>query len=230
MEVLLEAEHVSKGYRRGNGKNIEVLSDVSLQVMRGQCLGLVGESGCGKSTLCRLLAGLERPSSGRISYEGRLMENMKRQRKIQMVFQNSFDAVCHHMTAFQIIAEPLENFFGMGKRAARMEAGRLMEMVGLPAADMAKYPAQFSGGQLQRICIARALAARPERILLDEPLSSLDVSVQAQILNLLADLKKEQNLTYILVSHDLKAVYYLSDTILVMKQGRVTLCRACRSF
>ncbi len=225
MEALLEIKNLKKSYRRGGGKRLDVLNGVSLSLPAGECLGLVGESGCGKSTLCRLIAGLETWEGGEILFRGRTLSGRrdeKEQRsRIQMVFQNSFDAVSPHMTAFQIISEPLENFFHMKKAARRKEAARLLAQVGLPAADLEKYPAQFSGGQLQRVCIARALAARPELLILDEPLSSLDVSVQAQILNLLADLKEELRLTCILVSHDRKAVYYLADRILTMQGGRL---------
>lgn len=221
MDTFLEVRQVSKEYRRGAGERVEALSDVSFELPAGKCLGLVGESGCGKSTLCRLITGLERPTSGEILYGGEPIGNLRKRGEIQMVFQNSLDAVNLHMNAFRIISEPLENFFSMKKSRRRDEVGRLLKLVGLSEADMGKYPSQFSGGQLQRVCIARALAAKPKLLILDEPLSSLDVSVQAQILNLLADLKEKLALTCILVSHDLKAVYYLSDALVVMYGGRV---------
>lgn len=219
MEPILEIRHLNKCYRRGRKDTVEAVRDMSFLLYPGQCLGLVGESGCGKSTLCRMITGLERPSSGQILFHQQPLQAKTSRGKIQMVFQNSLDAVSLHMDAFHIISEPLENFFRMNRMECRREAVRLIELVGLSAADLDKYPRQFSGGQLQRICIARAIAAKPELLLLDEPLSSLDVSVQAQILNLLADLKKELKLTCILISHDLEAVYYLSDTILIMYGG-----------
>lgn len=221
MKPLLEVHHVSKTYRRGRKGRTEALQDLSFTLPRGCCLGIVGESGCGKSTLCRLITGLERPTSGQILYNGIPIPSKKLRGKIQMVFQNSLDSVNLHATAFQIISEPLENFTSMTRTQRQAEVGRLMELVGLPAEDMWKYPQQFSGGQLQRICIARALAAKPELLILDEPLSSLDVSVQAQLLNLLAELKQSLNLTCILISHDLEAVYYLSDALLILYGGQI---------
>lgn len=221
MEPLLEVRDVRKVYRRGRRGQVEAVRGLSFSLSQGTCLGLVGESGCGKSTLCRILSGLEAPSSGEVLYRGEPVSLRQCRGRIQMVFQNSLDAVNLHASAFHIISEPLENFFRMDKKSRRQEVGQLMELVGLPAGDMDKYPQQFSGGQLQRICIARALAARPELLLLDEPLSSLDVSVQAQLLNLLSELKRTLNLTCLLISHDLEAVYHLSDAILVMYGGRL---------
>ncbi len=220
MEELLSVREVSKNYRRESGKMIKAVDQVSFFVRKGSCLGVVGESGCGKSTLCRMIAGIEKPSDGNICFQGKEYTNKKRN-AIQLVFQNSLDAVNLHLNTYQIIAEPLENFFYMKKKERIREVERLLKLVGLKPEDMEKYPQQFSGGQLQRVCIARALAAEPELLLLDEPLSSLDVSVQAQLLNLLADLKKDLNLTCILVSHDLEAVYYLADEIVVMYGGRL---------
>ncbi len=221
MEPLLEVRNVRKVYRRGRHDQTDAVCGLSFSLRQGTCLGLVGESGCGKSTLCRLLSGLELPTSGEILYRGKPVSLRQCRGRIQMVFQNSLDAVNLHTTAFHIISEPLENFFHMDKNNRRQEVGRLMALVGLPAGDMDKYPQQFSGGQLQRICIARALAAKPELLILDEPLSSLDVSVQAQLLNLLSELKRTLHLTCLLISHDLEAVYYLSDAILVMYGGRL---------
>lgn len=221
MGTLLEVKNLNKEYRRGIRDKVSALTDISFSLNHGMCLGLVGESGCGKSTLCRLLAGLEQPSSGQILYQGEPLKNLKRRGEIQMVFQNSLDAVNLHLNAYHIISEPLENFFYMPGAKRREEVRRLLELVGLSGDDMYKYPAQFSGGQLQRVCIARALAARPKLLILDEPLSSLDVSVQAQILNLLLNLKEKLDLTCILVSHDLRAVYYLSDAVIVMYGGRL---------
>lgn len=220
MEEFLSVKEVGKKYRRESGRVTQAVDQVSFSCRKGSCLGIVGESGCGKSTLCRMIAGMEAPSDGKIYFQGKEYPNKKRN-AIQMVFQNSLDAVNLHLNTYQIIAEPLENFFHMKKKERILEVERLLKLVGLKPEDMEKYPRQFSGGQLQRVCIARALAAKPELLLLDEPLSSLDVSVQAQLLNLLSDLKKELNLTCLLVSHDLKAVYYLADEIVVMYGGRL---------
>lgn len=221
MEPLLEVRELYKVYERGKKSREAALNGVSFQLFQGKCLGVVGESGCGKSTLCRLITGLERSASGQVLFRGKPAEQQNRRGSIQMVFQNSLDAVNLYINVGKIISEPLVNFFHMNRRDRLKEVGRLMELVGLSPEDMWKYPRQFSGGQLQRICIARALAAKPELLLLDEPLSSLDLTVQAQLLNLLSDLKGSLNLTCILVSHDLEAVYYLSDAILVMYGGRV---------
>lgn len=219
MDFLLEAQGLRKTYHRGRSGRAEAVRDVSFSLSYGTCLGLVGESGCGKSTLCRILAGLEQPTAGGVLYRGAPLTPGRVRGGIQMVFQNSLDSVNLHMDIFHIISEPLENLFHMRGEVSRREVSRLLEMVGISPGDMDKYPQQFSGGQLQRVCIARALAARPKLLLLDEPLSSLDVSVQAQILNLLADLKSALDLTCILVSHDLEAIYYLADALMVMYGG-----------
>lgn len=216
---LLEVCGVGKSYRGRKRGRTAAVRGVCFSLKRGRCLGVVGESGCGKSTLCRIIAGIEKPDFGEIRYCGAPADYKKDRQKIQMVFQNSMDAVNLHLNAEKIISEPLENFFSMDREGRRREASRLMELVGLSPEDMGKYPKQFSGGQLQRICIARALAAKPELLILDEPLSSLDVSVQAQLLNLLKDLQEKLGLTCILVSHDLEAVYYLADGLAVMYGG-----------
>jgi oligopeptide/dipeptide ABC transporter ATP-binding protein len=202
---------------------------MSFTVKKGACVGLVGESGCGKSTLARLIAGLETPSAGEIRLEGRpvhckqgwVTSSAAFHKKVQMIFQDSLDAVNPRHSAKTIISEPLVNFTSMGKAEIAQRVDELLSQVGLRPSDGEKFPHEFSGGQLQRICIARALAPKPELLVLDEPLSSLDVSVQAQILNLLHDLREQLGLTYILISHDPEAVYYLSDSVVVMYGGRV---------
>ena len=238
-KMILEAEQVSRHYHGPGKQKVEAVRGLSIGIREGSCRGIAGESGCGKSTLLRMLAGLEKPDSGRVLYRGDPIEcRMLRQRnhqisrqrnhqrnhqrnRIQMIFQNSMNAVSPYASAEEIIGEPLRNFFSMKRPQRREKAAYLLEQVGLSADDLTKYPAQFSGGQLQRICIARALAAEPEILLLDEPLSSLDVSVQAQIMNLLGKLRKECRLTQVLVSHDLEAVYYLSDSLSVMYGGYI---------
>lgn len=219
MEDFLKVQSVSKSYRHGKRQVQNAVSRISFTLEQGRCLGIVGESGCGKSTLCRLISGVEQPSEGAIMYQGESNDPKKLRGQIQMVFQNSLDAVNLHLNVYRIIEEPLENFSKLKRLERRERVGELLETVGLSREDMDKYPQQFSGGQLQRVCIARALAANPKLLLLDEPLSSLDVSVQAQLLNLLSDLKREWKLTCILVSHDLEAVYYLADEIVVMYGG-----------
>lgn len=217
--TLLEVKNISKTYQSRKRQPVYALREVGFSLQEGRCLGVVGESGCGKSTLCRVIAGIEKPDVGEILYQGEPADHRKIRSSLQMVFQNSMDAVNIHLKAGKILAEPLENFTSLNRNQREQEVERLLELVGLSAEDKAKYPRQFSGGQLQRICIARALAAEPKLLLLDEPLSSLDVSVQAQLLNLLSDLKKELHLTCLLVSHDLEAVYYLADKLLVMYGG-----------
>ena len=182
--TMLEADMISRRYRCAGKGQVYAVNNLSLKIHTGECHGIVGESGCGKSTLMRMLAGMETPSSGQILYKGEPVAlQMKRKRnEIQMIFQNSMNAVNQYATAEEIIGEPLRNFTHMNKVERRQQTAALIKQVGLSAADLLKYPAQFSGGQLQRICIARALAAEPKILLLDEPLSSLDVSVQAQIM------------------------------------------------
>ena len=221
MNELLCAKGIEKVYRAFGRAPFYALKKVNISLKKGRCLGIVGESGCGKSTLCRILTGVEKPTSGEVLLSGRPVRAKENRGRMQMVFQNSFEAVNPGLNIGGILSEPLENLFHMTKRERLLRTGELMEQVGLSAQDLKKYPRQFSGGQLQRICIARALAAKPEVLILDESLSSLDLSVQAQILNLLAGLKSEQNLTYVLVSHNLKAVYYLADELTVMSEGKI---------
>ena len=190
--IILKADSISRRYRCPGNRRVDAVNSLSIGIHAGECRGIVGESGCGKSTLVRILAGVERPSSGQVLYYGEPVElKMKKQRnKIQMIFQNSMNSVSQYATAGEIIGEPLRNFTDMNKWECRERAAALMAQVGLSADDLSKYPRQFSGGQLQRVCIARALAAKPEILLLDEPLSSLDVSVQAQIMKILPGLQQ----------------------------------------
>ncbi|MDR0621877.1 MAG: ABC transporter ATP-binding protein [Deltaproteobacteria bacterium] len=226
---LLEVANVSKSYQAGNrfGRRhrVQAVAEASFSINDGDCLGLVGESGSGKSTLGRLVVGLERPDGGRVDFRGvpvgRLRRDKKLQSGIQMVFQDSSQAVNPIFTARSIIAEPLKNFYGLSGRALEGRIAELLEAVGLPPSEGGKLPSQFSGGQLQRICVARALAADPKLIVLDEPLRSLDVSVQAQIINLLEDLRARLGVSYLLISHDLEAVYNLATGLAVMFAGRV---------
>ncbi|MEG0875182.1 MAG: ABC transporter ATP-binding protein [Clostridiales bacterium] len=230
---LLEVNDVKKIYQAktmGKAYKLMAVNGVSFKIENGKCLGLVGESGCGKSTLGRLITGLEPPTHGNVLFKNypvkrRLSMGKKNKanlsKQIQMVFQDCFSAVNPRYTAAQVIEEPLVNFYNLSKLEISDKITSLLQQVGLNPEDKNKYSRQFSGGQLQRVCIARALASDPKLIVLDEPLSSLDVSVQAQILNLLGDLKRQLDLSYILISHDLEAVYYLSDEIAVMYGGRI---------
>lgn len=227
--ILLEVKNVRKTYPVGTmmGKKslIHAVRGVSLFVEKGKCIGIVGESGCGKSTLGRIIAGIETADSGEIYFLGQRIDSSHMQsawrQKIQMVFQDSYDAVNPRMTAKEILEEPLNNFFRLSSNELNNRVEELMSIVGLSVSELGKRPQQFSGGQLQRICIARSLAANPSLIVLDEPLSSLDVSVQAQILNLLLDIKNQAGVSYILISHNIEAVYYLADSLAVIYGGEI---------
>lgn len=226
---LLTINNVKKNYKvrkKGTSYQLNAVNDVSFSVKEGECVGLVGESGCGKSTLGRLITSLEVPDMGDIQFKGESVYGGKKKRfkfcqNIQMVFQDSLDAVNPRFTARQIVEEPLINLKKMSASERVDEVDKLLKQVGIPVDEKNKYAQEFSGGQLQRVCIARALASDPELIVLDEPLSCLDVSVQAQILNLLRDIKEQRKLSYILISHDLEAVYYLADALVVMYGGQI---------
>jgi len=215
----------------GGGGEVLAVDDVSLQVRRGECLGLVGESGCGKTTLSKMIMQALKPDAGSIVFNDAgtavdLVPLGERQllpyrRKIQFIFQDPFSSLNPRMTVFDIISEPL-HIHAVGDEAYRTEMVReLMALVGLDPRHLNRYPHSFSGGQRQRIGIARALALRPELLICDEPVSALDVSVQAQILNLLSDLRSELGLTYLFISHNLAVVDYISDRIAVMCAGRL---------
>ena len=187
---------------------------VSFELRRGETLGVVGESGSGKTTLVRLLLGLERPDAGAVRYHG---ESLRRE--VQAVFQDPAGALDPRMRVADIVLEPLRVMRIAGDRRARLD--ELLDAVGLPRAAARRFPHEFSGGQRQRIAIARALAPRPRALLADEPVSALDVSVRAQILNLLEDLRVGFDLTLLLVSHDLSVVRHLCDRVLVVHRGRI---------
>jgi peptide/nickel transport system ATP-binding protein/oligopeptide transport system ATP-binding protein len=206
-------------------RTITALSDVSLTVARGETVGLVGESGCGKSTLARCVAGLDRPSAGRVLYDGRDVSDPALRdglpRLAQMIFQDPFSSLNPRRSVGFSVAEGLWAM-GMGDRAARKK--RVMELlsqVGLLPEHAARYPHQFSGGQRQRVAIARALATNPALVICDEPVSALDVSVQAQVINLLGDLRADLGLSYLFISHDLAVVGHISDRTAVMYLGRI---------
>ena len=227
MSELLRAERLVKDFPVKQGV-VHAVSDVSFTISKGETLGLVGESGCGKSTLGRLLLNLLTPTSGRVWFNGvdlsklKGPEQLKQRRGMQMIFQDPYASLDPRMTIGSIIMEPL-NAHKVGKnRAERVEIIRaLMEQVGIRPEFFSRYPHQFSGGQRQRVGIARALALNPELIICDEPVSALDVSIQAQILNLLSDLQAARGLTYLFISHDLNVVRYLSDRVMVMFLGQV---------
>jgi oligopeptide transport system ATP-binding protein len=206
---------------------VKAVDGVSLDVGRGETLGLVGESGCGKSTLGKSIVRLLKPTAGNIVFEGADITHLSQsalrpiRRNMQMVFQDPAESLNSRLSVGQIIAEPLE-VQGIGTRATRSEAvEQLLDRVGMPKSAAQRFSFEFSGGQRQRIGIARALALNPDLIVLDEPVSALDVSVQSQVLNLLLDLQEEMNLAYLFIAHDLAVVKHISDRVAVMYLGKI---------
>src|SRR6266404_245426 len=206
---------------------VKAVDGVSLDVRAGETLGLVGESGCGKSTLGRAILRLTEPSSGQVLYRNHDLarlsrrEMRKHRRHLQIIFQDPYASLNPRMTVGQIVGEPLDTFRIARGREAEQRVQELLETVGLSKRFTKRYPHEFSGGQRQRIGIARALAVDPEFIVADEPISALDVSIQAQIMNLMERLQAEKNLTYLFISHDLRAVRHLSDRVAVMYLGKI---------
>ena len=206
---------------------LKAVNDVSFELNAGETLGIVGESGCGKSTLARAILGLIKPERGRVLWLGEELgkldagELRKKRQDLQLIFQNPLAALNPRMTVHDIIAEPLWTFFPQIARVQVEERVRgMMKLVGLLPNQINRYPHEFSGGQCQRIGIARALVLNPKLVVCDEPVSALDVSIQAQIINLLKDLQKKLNLSLIFIAHDLSVVKYISDRIMVMYLGR----------
>lgn len=231
MQPLVQVEHLSVHFpvRRQfilqKKKYVKAVSDVSLSIPRGETFGLVGESGCGKSTLGNALLGLQKPTSGRVLFDGRDLGAVSRKefktlrRRMQMIFQDPYASLNPRFTVARIIAEPLRIRGGMTEEEMDARVRELLELVGMTAEDMQRYPGDFSGGQRQRIGIARALALNPEFIVCDEPISALDVSVHAQILNLLMDLQEKLGLTYLFISHNLAVVKDICSQVAVMYLG-----------
>ena len=230
---LLEVTDLVKHYRLPRehlfaaAPQITALDGVSFTLQPGRSLGVVGESGSGKSTLARLVMALEPPTAGRVVLDGEDLHALSpaalraARAKLQMVFQDPYGSLDPRRSVLQTVAEPLALLQGAGRAEQRERGEEALAAVGLRAADLDKYPHEFSGGQRQRIAIARALITRPRLIVADEPVSALDVSVQAQVLNLMQDLQERLGLTYLFISHDLAVVELVCDEVLVLYRGRV---------
>jgi len=224
---LLRVEGVVKHFPARLGTTVKAVEGVSLEIFPGETVGLVGESGCGKSTLGRLITQLLPVTSGNIFFDGvdltKLRGEKLRQyrRQLQMIFQDPYSSLDPRMTVGDIIAEPLENFGLLGRTNKDKRVQELLRIVGLNPYFNNRYPHEFSGGQRQRIGIARALGLQPKLIVADEPISALDVSIQAQIINLMEDLQKEFQLTYLFIAHDLSVVRHISNRVIVMYLGKI---------
>jgi len=232
-EPVLAVDHVTRRYRLprqsllARAPLLTAVDDASFVVRPGEVLGIIGESGSGKSTLARMVMGFERPDVGGVRFQGHSLGALDRQTlrrlrpRLQMVFQDPFGSLDPRRTIGWSIAEPLLQNRAASPATRRLHVAAALEAVGLRQSDMARYPHEFSGGQRQRIAIARAIVTKPALLVADEPVASLDVSVQAQILNLLMELQDEMGLSILFISHDLAVVANLCDRLLVMRQGRI---------
>lgn len=227
-ERILEVQKVKKYFRVGRGENLRAVDNVSFHVHKGETFGLVGESGCGKSTIGRTIIRLYDATAGKVLFKGRDVHGQNRQqmqqfrREVQMIFQDPYASLNPRMTVEDIVAEGLDIHRLVGSKSERRKrVQELLEIVGLNPEHLSRYPHEFSGGQRQRIGIARALAVEPEFIIADEPISALDVSIQAQVINLMRRLQREKGLTYLFIAHDLSMVKHISDRVGVMYLGHL---------
>ena len=234
-DALISIRDLTVHFGLSRGRVVRAVDGVSLDIYKGETLGLVGESGCGKSTLGRAILRLTEPTSGQVLFNNNDLARLssgqmpQQRRHLQIIFQDPYASLNPRMTVSQIVGEPIETFrLASGEDKSR-RVQQLMETVGLSARFLKRYPHEFSGGQRQRIGIARALAVDPDFIVADEPISALDVSIQSQIMNLLERLRREKNLTYLFISHDLRAVRHVSDRVAVMYLGKIVELAAAKS-
>lgn len=226
-DVLLHVEELVKEFSVAGGKRLRALDGVDLEVRDGETLGLVGESGCGKSTLGRVVLGLQPATSGQIRYAGTDIATLRRERlrrlrrEMQIIFQDPYASLNPRMTIGEIIAEPIKNFERLSYAARRDRVAEIMGLCGLSPTLQTRYPHEFSGGMRQRVGIARALVLNPRFVVADEPVSALDVSIQAQVINLLRDLQEALHLTYLFIAHDLAVVRHIAHRVAIMYLGKI---------
>lgn len=226
---LLEARNLRKVYRTGHGRAEHVaVADLSFSLAPGGALAIVGESGAGKTTAASMLMGFETPTSGKIFIRGqqqhyplRRTDRRRRARELQIVFQDPYSSLDPQQRVISAVEEVAAFHFGLDRECRRARAGELLDMVGISERNASARPSALSGGQLQRVAIARALAAEPDILILDESVAALDVSIQAQVLNLLCDLRRDLGTAYIFISHDLGVVRYSTDDVIVMRHGEI---------
>ena len=224
--ILLECQNLKKYFETPYG-SLHAVDDISFQLEEGKTLGVVGESGCGKSTLGRIILQLLKPTSGKVIFNGKEIQNlnveqmMPLRREMQIIFQDPFSSLNPRMTVYQTIAEPMQIIGGYTRAQIEERVSEMMDIVGLAARFVNSYPHELDGGRRQRIGIARALVLNPKFVVCDEPVSALDVSIQAQVLNLMLDIQERMGLTYIFITHDLSVVKYISNDIMVMYLGQM---------
>jgi nickel transport system ATP-binding protein len=221
---LLKVDSVEKSYKKGglfSVKRQNVLKNVSFECYSGECLGIIGESGSGKSTLGRLIMGIEKPDCGNVLFNNKnVVERRVRSGNISAVFQDYKSSINPFFTVEEAIMEPLK-IMNKSRQEMRGKIINLLDQVGLPSSYRNKYPHELSGGEVQRVCIARAISTEPTCILLDEAISSLDVSVQTQVLDLLKELKRMYNMSYVFITHDIQAAAYICDRVIIFKDGQI---------
>ena len=228
-EVLVDAKNLKKYFPTGDkDKPVKAVDDVSFQIFRGETLGVVGESGCGKSTTGRLVLNLIEPTSGSVTFQGTELTTLSRKdmrairSQMQIIFQDPYASLDPRKTVYQILAEPFQiHHPGMSREQIFTEVSQLVYRVGLRPEHVYRYPHEFSGGQRQRVGIARAIALHPQFVVCDEPVSALDVSIQAQVINLMQDIKEQYDLSYMFISHDLRIIKHFCDRVMVMYLGNV---------